>query len=150
MTKELLEKAEGAESMKEVVSEHPFLTAPQGTNYANVGRWSAGAKSTLLQATEQYLTDMFVMSKKSLLHRGAEKMKVKPADLQFALHMMSPESARVPILDREDLEKARKKELRRKKKENKKTDESDAAEAPANEKDEEKDNEVDEDAYLSA
>lgn len=150
VTKELLEKAEGAEGMQEVVSEHPFQTAPQGTNYADIKRWSANAKSTLLQATEEYLTDMFVMTKKSLLHRGAKKMKIKPADLQFALHMMSPESARVPILDKEDLEKAKKKELRRKKKEKKKMGESEDADAPAKEKEEEKDEEVDEDAYLSA
>lgn len=150
VTKELLEKSEGAEGMREVVSEHPFLTAPQGTNYANVGRWSADAKSTLLQATEQYLTDMFVMSKKSLLHRGAEKMKVKPADLQFGLHMMSPASARTPILDKEDLEKAKKKEQRREKRDKKKNEEASDDEKPAKQSDDEKDEEIDEEAYLSA
>ena len=148
VTKQLLEKAMGSDNMLEVVSEHPFQTAPQGKNYADVKRWSSNAKSTLLQATEEYLTEMFIMTKKSLVHRGVDKMKIQPTDLQFALHMMNPESARVPIFDKEDLERAKKKEERRKKKEKKQDPELNPVVKDS--EDEKEEDEIDEDAYLSA
>lgn len=162
VTEKLLSKAKkdgGETGMIEILSEHPFQTGLQGTNYSEIKRWSAEAKSTLLQATEEYLTEMFIRTKKSLTHRGAEKMKIQPIDLKFAVHMMSPEFAKTPVLDKEDMDKARKKEERRKKREkkdekNKREEDGDEekedAPSPNDEENVKEEGEIDEDAYLSA
>jgi histone H3/H4 len=119
---------EGGElvSMLEISSERPFEAVTQGTHYSEITRWSSDAKKALLQATEEYVTEMFVRTKKALNHRGIEKMEIRPKDLMFAIEMMNPNTARTASYDQEDINRAMKSEERKKKKDKKNSNKADS------------------------